>query len=67
MSVCAHSPEDRPGIQARGKGSKTVGRRNFPVVQWLRLCAFSAGGSGSVPGRRTEITHVHATAEIFFF
>lgn len=22
---------------------------DFPVVQWLRLCAFTAKGSGSIP------------------
>ena len=27
------------------------------AVQWLRLCAPSAGGMGSIPGRETEISH----------
>ena len=29
-----------------------------PVVQWLGLCASTAGGMGSIPGRGTEILHV---------
>ena len=27
------------------------------VVQWLRLCAFSAVDAGSIPGRGTKIPH----------
>ena len=27
------------------------------VVQWLRLCASDAGGTGSIPGRGTKIPH----------
>ena len=27
------------------------------VVQWLRLCAPNAGGTGSIPGQGTEIPH----------
>ena len=27
------------------------------MVQWLRLCAFIAGGAGSIPGRGTRILH----------
>ena len=27
------------------------------AVQWLRLCASSAGGAGSIPGRGTKIPH----------
>ena len=27
------------------------------AVQWLRLCAPSAGGMGSIPGHETEISH----------
>ena len=27
------------------------------AVQWLRLCALSAGGTGSVPGWETKIPH----------
>ena len=26
-------------------------------VQWLRLCAYNAGGAGSIPGRGTKIPH----------
>ena len=27
------------------------------MVQWLRLCTFSAGGKGSIPGQGTKIPH----------
>ena len=27
------------------------------AVQWLRLCASSAGGMGSIPGQGTKIPH----------
>ena len=27
------------------------------AVQWLRLCASTAGGTGSIPGWRTKILH----------
>ena len=27
------------------------------AVQWLRLCAPNAGGTGSIPGRGTKIPH----------
>ena len=27
------------------------------LVQWLRLCAPSAGGAGSIPGQGTKISH----------
>ena len=26
-------------------------------VQWLRLCAVNAGGTGSIPGQGTKISH----------
>ena len=29
----------------------------FLVVQWLRLCASTARGMGSIPGHRTKILH----------
>ena len=29
----------------------------FPVVQWLRLHASTAGGVGSIPGQGTKILH----------
>ena len=29
----------------------------FLVVQWLRLCAPNAEGTGSIPGRETMISH----------
>ena len=28
------------------------------AIQWLRLCASTAGGEGSIPGRGTKILHV---------
>ena len=28
-----------------------------PVVQWLRLCASTAGGAGSIPTQGTKIPH----------
>ena len=30
---------------------------NFLTVQWLGLCASTAGGKGSIPGRGTKISH----------
>ena len=27
------------------------------MVQWLRLCTFTAGGTGSIPGQGTKILH----------
>ena len=27
------------------------------AVQWLRFCASTAGGTGSIPGQGTEIPH----------
>ena len=27
------------------------------VVQWLRLCASTAGGPGSIPGQEAQISH----------
>ena len=32
-------------------------RGEFPVVQWLRLWASNAGGTGSIPGWGTKIPH----------
>ena len=29
----------------------------FPVVHWLRLCTYSAGGAGSISGWGTNILH----------
>ena len=31
--------------------------RNSLAVQWLELCASSAGGAGSIPGGVTKIPH----------
>ena len=27
------------------------------AVQWLRICASNAGGTGSIPGQETKIPH----------
>ena len=35
--------------------SKISGVRNSLAVQWLGLCAFTAEGAGSTPGRGTKI------------
>ena len=40
------------------------------VVQWLRLCASTAGGTGSIPGQGTKNPECHLAAsqkKIFFF
>ena len=36
------------------EGSETVKGETSLVVQWLRLCAPTAGGLGLVPGQRTR-------------
>ena len=36
---------------------KTIGGRTSLVVQWLRLCASNARGTGSIPGQGTKILH----------
>ena len=37
------------------------------VIQRLRLCTSSAGGSGSIPGQETKILHsVQCGQQIFF-
>ena len=33
------------------------------VFQWLRLCASTAGGTGSIPGHRTKIPHAICAAK----
>ena len=37
--------------------SKVHGFGTSPADQWLRLCAFTAGGMGSIPGQGTKIPH----------
>ena len=32
--------------------------RDFLAVQWLRLCASTAGGTGLIPDQETRILHV---------
>ena len=36
---------------------KYLSKWDFPAVQWLRLCASTAGGVGSILGRGTKIPH----------
>ena len=36
------------------------------AVQWLRLCTFSAGATGSIPGRGTKTPHAMQQSQIFF-
>ena len=33
------------------------------MIQWLRLCAFNAGGKGLVPGQGTKMPHAHSVAK----
>ena len=47
-------------VSEKGEGCWEVGmkgcmRGNFLAVQWLGLCAPTAGGTGSIPGRGTKI------------
>ena len=35
----------------------------FLAVQWLRLCASTAGDAGSIPGQGTKILHAAQTAK----
>ena len=37
------------------------------VVQWLRLCASTAGGVGSIPGRGTKTPHDAGSGQKKFF
>ena len=37
--------------------NKKMGKRASLVVWWLRLCASSARGAGSIPGWGTKIPH----------
>ena len=36
------------------------------VIQWIRLCASTAGGMGSIPGQVTDSTCHTAQPKIFF-
>ena len=36
------------------------------MVQWLRLCASTAGGTGSIPDGRTKILHAEQRGHFFF-
>ena len=37
--------------------TRRCGQGTSPVVRWLRLCAATAGGKGSIPGQGTKIPH----------
>ena len=37
---------------------------NSLVVQWLRLCASTAGDAGSIPGQGTKIPHAGRHCQI---
>ena len=41
--------------------------RTSLVVQWLRLCTSTAGGTGSIPGLGTKIPHAFFFFFFFFF
>ena len=41
----------------KGHGMKLEGRGTSLVVQWLGLGTSTAGGTGSIPGWRTNILH----------
>ena len=47
-------------------GFKDRGRGNSLAVQWLRLCACTAGGMGLIPGRGTKIPHATGRSQKFF-
>ena len=38
-------------------------QRDSQVIQWLRLCAFTAQGVGSIPGQGTEIPQAASGAK----
>ena len=38
-------------------------QRDSQVIQWLRLCAFTAEGVGSIPGQGTEIPQAASGAK----
>ena len=40
--------------------------RNYPAVQWLRLCALTAEDLGSIPGQGTKIPHASQYSNFFF-
>ena len=39
------------------KDSKIESMGTSLAVQWLRLCTYTLGGVGSIPGRGTKIPH----------
>ena len=42
-------------LLSRNKDGRKIG--TSPAVQWLGLCASTAGGAGSIPGGGTKIPH----------
>lgn len=46
------------GLLGRGGRSTEGWAKDFLVVQWLRLCASTTGGAGSIRGQGTKALHV---------
>ena len=44
-------------MSKEGLGSEIAATGTPLEVQWLGLCASTAGGTGSIPGRKTKIPH----------
>lgn len=36
------------------------------LIQWFRLCTFTAKGVGLIPGQGTNASHVHVPCQNFF-
>ena len=53
-------------IEVEQKILKFVCRGTSLVIQWLRLCASTAGGAGSIPGQGTDILHAAWCGQKFF-
>lgn len=52
VHVCIFIPLNSPLVLPFGMERK---KGEFPMVQWLGLCIFTAEGTGSIPGEGTEI------------
>ena len=52
-----------------GRGKNDISQQNvtsgieFIPIQWLGLCACTAGGTGSIPGQGTKTLHVRSTTK----
>ena len=44
-------------LEANSQNAKCSHAGNLLVVQWLELCASTAGDMGSIPGQRTKISY----------